>query len=113
MKYWHQLAEDLKDESHSLHIAFTKHKPSIDENNNIEVSLDNSVQESEINNKKTKILGYLKEKLSNKSITLSVKILNNDQLKQKAYLPEEKFKLLSNKNPNIKTLKDQLDLDFY
>ncbi len=112
-KCWNQMADNLKDESHSLFIAFTKNKPTLIDKNHIEILVDNMVQESEIKEKKTKILNFLRKKLNNRSITLSIRITPKDKVKQKAYLPEEKFKLLTDKNPNILTLKDKLSLDFY
>ncbi len=112
-KYWKEMAENIKEESHSLFLAFTKNKPRINDENQIEVFVDNMVQESEINEKKIKILGFLRKKLDNKSVSLTIRIVNNDNSNQKAYLPEEKFKLLSDKNPKLITLKEKLNLDFY
>jgi len=113
LKCWKQMAEAFKEESHSLFLAFTKHEPQLIDGKVIEVSVDNMVQEREINEKKPKILNFLKRKLNNKSISLTAKIAPQETVKQKAYLPEEKFKLLSKKNPNLISLKDNLDLDFY
>jgi len=113
LEYWIELAEKLKNDSHSLFIAFKKNKPHLGNDNLIEVYVDNMVQVSEINEKKPKILGFLREKLENNSITLSAKIKHNDSEKPKPYLPEEKFKLLSEKNPDLLILKDKLNLDFY
>ncbi len=112
-KHWEQLAESMKEESHGLFIAFTKNRPVLNDENHIEVLVDNMVQESEINEKKIIILGFLRKKLDNKNITLSTRVTANDNVQQKAYLPEEKFKLLSEKNSNLLTLKNKLNLDFY
>ena len=113
LKCWKQMAEAFKEESHSLFLAFTKYEPQLIDGKTIEVSVDNMVQEREVNEKKPKILNFLKKKLNNKSISLRAKITHQDTVKQKAYLPEEKFKLLSTKNPNLISLKENLDLDYY
>ncbi len=113
LKYWKEMADNLKNESHSLYIAFTKNKPRLIDGNQVEILIDNMVQESEIKEKKIKILSFLRKKLENKHINISAKIKPGDSKQTKAYLPEEKFKLLSDKNPNILSLKDKLKLDFY
>ncbi len=114
LKCWDQLTEEVKDESHGLHITLKKNKPKIEaENNKVIIELDNKIQESDLQEQKPKILNFLKKKLNNSSITISTEVSTNNQNNTKAYLPEEKFKQLSEKNPALLNLKQKLNLDFY
>ena len=68
------------------------------------------VQDDEINRIRSKMLGYLRHKLKNDFIQLKT-IINTDTRKMKPYTPAEKFMKLAEKNPAIRKLKDQLDLE--
>jgi len=52
----------------------------------------------------------IKEGLNNYHIQLEV-VVNEQEVKSKAYLPQEKFRKMAEKNPALKTLKDKLNLE--
>ena len=72
--------------------------------------IDNKVQEDEIRRIRGDLLAHLRKQLKNDFILLETEI-NNDVKKMKPYTPSEKFKKLAEKNPAIRKLKDQLDLE--
>jgi hypothetical protein len=61
---------------------------------------------------KNEIVIYLRKKLENKYITISETLLGQENTSAKLYTIEDKFKYLSQKQPNIIKLKQQLNLDF-
>jgi DNA polymerase-3 subunit gamma/tau len=78
---------------------------------NICVSLDNKVQEEVLSEERSNILGYLKTELENDKITLKIDVRPVKEEEMKAYTPEDKFKKMANKNPNLLTLKEKFDLE--
>ncbi len=91
-------------------MALTQNKPVLKENNTVLVFLENSVQKDLVRENSTRILSLLHRALDNYHIRIKTEIRQQDK-KQKAYLPKDKLKELIKKNPHIRTLKDELDLD--
>ena len=111
IKIWKKLAESMKDDSHSLHVAMTHDEPRLLSNFTIEVTLDNPIQEETLQERKAELLSHLRKELNNYSIQISTRI-REATVEQKAYLPADKFKKLTDKNPEIIRLQKDLDLDF-
>ena len=76
----------------------------------LELIIDNKVQEREIVERKSNIMFFMREELNNYHIQLETKI-EESQEEKKAYLPEEIYQEMVKKNPNIKKLRDELDLE--
>ena|GEM_PF-856900 len=111
LEIWNEFAASKKEENQTLYLAMTKQKPVLSKEGMVEVHLDNAIQEDMINECRSELLSFLRQKLSNYSISLSTRIVKASQ-KKKAYLPKDKLKKLIEKNPGLKRLKDDLDLDF-
>jgi len=77
----------------------------------IEITADNKVLEREIRDLLPGIRAYLKNELNNDFIDLKIILADLQAQEDKAYFPEEIFKKMSEKNPEIKNLQDQLDLE--
>jgi DNA polymerase-3 subunit gamma/tau len=75
------------------------------------VTVDNKIQESEIFGKRAEILGYLRKELKNWGIQLETLVTDRPVESRKPYTDQEKFNAMAERNPAIKTLKDQLNLD--
>jgi DNA polymerase-3 subunit gamma/tau len=75
------------------------------------MQLSHPVQETMLNNLKTEITGFLREKLKNNSITLFGELMANEDIKKMIYTNREKLEHLMEKNPMLKELKDRLNLD--
>ena len=89
------------------------HKPKLEEGFKVIVVLENKDQKEDFDRfAKFDLLDYLKRSLKNQEITLT-SILNEVKEKgKKPYTEEEKFNYLLEKNPHLKTLKQQMGLDF-
>jgi DNA polymerase-3 subunit gamma/tau len=76
----------------------------------IEIILASHVQETFLLEKKTDLMNYLRSTLSNASLQLKT-IVNGAKVKEMLYTPGEKFAKLSEKNPELKRLREVLDLE--
>lgn len=111
LEAWNTFADSIREQSPLLYSALTDHKPSVTESGSISLQLEHKVLESEINRNKTELIGYLKNALSNDFISIEISVLEQDHSETKRpYTDKEKFDQMAEKNPNLKTLRDQLDL---
>ncbi|MCL2413761.1 MAG: DNA polymerase III subunit gamma/tau [Bacteroidales bacterium] len=76
----------------------------------LEVVLASLVQEKFLLEKKTEVMNYLRSKLSNTSLQLKT-IVNEAKVQNILHTPSEKFVKLSEKNPELKRLREVLDLE--
>jgi hypothetical protein len=90
----------------------SNYQPILAENFTIIVELESQLQLDMFNEFKNELLLFLRKKLDNKTITLSLKTHIVEETKGKIYTVEDKFKYLSQLNPSIINLKKQLNLDF-
>jgi hypothetical protein len=74
------------------------------------VTLHHPVQETMLNNIKSELTTFIREKLKNNFITLTSQLQVIDD-KKVIYTSREKFEYLANKNPILNELKDRLMLD--
>ena len=109
-KLWINFAQQFQKESPDFYIILTSRMPIIKDNYNIELTIDNVVQEKEVNEKKMDLLTYLRTELNNFDIQITT-VINKNINNVKAFTPQEKFKKMAEKNPAIKTLKDKFDLE--
>jgi len=107
---WDEFADKLKIESPHLNSTLKSSKPLLQSNWIIEFSLSNKVLEDELNLKKTEMLEFLRSQLNNYKINLKTIIAENLQT-MKPYTDKEKFDMLAEKNPAIRTLREELDLE--
>ncbi|AVI51874.1 DNA polymerase III subunit gamma/tau [Pukyongia salina] len=64
----------------------------------------------EVERAKFELLGFLRDKLQNYEIDLSIEV-NEEETKRYAYTAREKYEKLKEKNPLIETLRKEFDLD--
>jgi len=103
------MTEGLKVDK-NLYFTLKRNKPVKKDDKLIEFTVDNKIQKKELEDRKLDIMPVVKEKLNNYHVLLDVKVV--EQIKQtKAYLPQEKFKKMAEKNPALKSLKDKLNLE--
>jgi len=111
-RIWKQYAEEKENISkHNLLSVVRDKKVKLKENFNVCITLDNKVQEEVIKDEKTKLLGYLKTKLENDSISLTIYVTPRKEKEMKAYTDEDKFKKMVKKNPQLMNLKNKFDLE--
>jgi DNA polymerase III subunit gamma/tau len=108
---WKQYAEIAKGKNKiNLSTTLTNRTPLLGKDWVIEFSIDNKVQEEELNTERLDLLGFLRKELSNTLLQLSVTITRIESEKR-PYTGNDKFKRMAEKNPSILALKQGLDLD--
>ena len=76
----------------------------------INLEFPNATNKVEVERQQYNLLGFIRKKLNNFDIHLSITV--NEELEKKyVYSNKEKFEKLSEKNPNINTLRKTFDLD--
>ncbi|MDB4303832.1 DNA polymerase III subunit gamma/tau [Desulfosarcina sp.] len=106
---WMELADNFNTDK-NFHITLKSQHPVLKDNQVIHFTVDNKIQQKEIDERKLDFLPILRKKLNNYSIQLEVEV--NEQVKiVKPYTAQEKFKKMVEKNPALKTMKDQLNLE--
>jgi DNA polymerase III subunit gamma/tau len=76
----------------------------------IHLEFPNNTIKLEVERAKHELLGYLREKLQNYDISLSIEV-NETAIKRYTYTAREKFEKLKEKNPLIEKLRKEFDLD--
>ena len=84
--------------------------PKILDKNTLEMEVDNNVELGFFNEEQQKLVPYLRETLNNTQIRFEVKMVEREQTR-KLYLPEEKFKYMAEKNPNLMYLRQKIQTD--
>ncbi len=112
MEVWRRYALKLQEDGNmNLYSTLTKREPYLSSDYSIEITIDNKVQEDALNADKMIFLGYLRKELNNYDIHLKINLKIEDLPVQLAYTTADKFKRMSEINPQINDLKDRLDLD--
>ena len=113
LKYvWTKYAETQMSDDNRLFAYLNQNKPVITEDDNIVLKVNNNNIKIKLEKLKHEILNYLIKELNNKNIKLSFD-LDPETENKVIQTDEEKLKSFIEKNPEIKNLKDKLDLDFY
>ena len=84
--------------------------PKILDKNTLEMEVDNNIEMGYFNEEQQKLVPYLRTKLKNSNIRFEVKMVEREQTR-KLYLPEEKFKYMAEKNPNLVYLRQKIQTD--
>ena len=108
-KVWKIYISSISEKLPSFSNAIAKNKPVLKENFVIEFKTDNKL----IANDKLNIsdlLGYLKKEFNNYQIRL-VPIVATKEENNIAYTDQEKFEKMAEKNPAVKKMKEQLNLE--
>ncbi len=108
---WKKGIPEICSHSANLLSSLNNKNPVLKEDFALEVTADSKVLESEIKGLLPKILAYLKKELNNDFITVSIILADINEQQDKAYFPDEIYKKMVEKNPEIKNLRDQLDLE--
>ncbi|MEI7983627.1 MAG: hypothetical protein WCI71_18410, partial [Bacteroidota bacterium] len=107
---WDEYAEKLKSDSPHLYSTLRKFRPMLLPEWQIEFTLDNKILEDELNLKKGELMEFLRTKLNNCKIQLFTKVAEN-QKELKPYTDKEKFGKMAEKNPALRKLREELDLE--
>jgi len=115
MSVWTELIKKIGDEAWEgasmITSALSIREPKVLEDHKLEVLVDNKSQAEELMLRRTDIHDFLRKKLANGAVEVTVRVNKNEKLR-KAYTDEEKFKEMAEENPNLLRLRKQFDLDF-
>jgi len=107
---WDEFAERFRQDSPYLHSILKKNRPLLGEEFLVLFDIDNKLLAEELNQHKTELLTFLKTSLNNFRISLQTRVVEN-QKDLKPYTDKEKFERMAEKNPALRTLREQLDLE--
>ncbi len=107
---WDEFAEKLKVESPHLYSTLKSSRPELKPDWNIEFTIANVVLEDELTSKKTEMMEFIRQRLNNYKIHLTTRIADNLKT-TRPYTEKEKFDMLAGKNPALRTLREELDLE--
>ena len=112
---WKRYAFKIKPTNMSLYTAMTRRDPKLLEDYRIHMELDNDTLKERLEREKADLLVYLRGELKNWGIQLTYNEVEQGSSSQAAlYSGMDKFKKMSEKNPNLNTLQKlfNLDIDF-
>ncbi len=108
--YWDEFADKLKQDSPHLYSTLKNSRPTLQDDWSIRFALDNKVLDDELTARKTEMMEFLRVRLNNYKIQLQTSIADI-QKNLKPYTDKEKFEMMLQKNPALRTLKEELDLE--
>lgn len=111
-KAWAGFAEQVnRDGRLNLRSSLTQRKPVLKDNFVIEIEIINKVQQEEIKGINMEMLDFLRKNLKNNSVTVETRIIETKEDPDRAYTPKEKFKKMTETNPDLEIMRQQFDLD--
>ena len=112
MEKWLRFAEVMRKDKPRMATTLKASNPVIKDDFVIEIEMSNSVQEDDFNLMiKADLANFLRQELKNDNIKI-VTFVPETNKEKTLYTDEDKYKYLSEKNPNINKLKQRLNLDF-
>lgn len=113
LKYiWTKYAETQRSANHRLFVYLNQNIPIIGDENKVILKVANKNIQDKLDRMKNEIEFFLKKELNNKNVQVEFLLDTNNTVSVKK-TDEEKLKSMIEQNPEIKNLKDQLNLDFY
>ncbi|MCK4700143.1 MAG: hypothetical protein KAT38_07400, partial [Bacteroidales bacterium] len=112
MENWLRFAEKIRKEKPRMSTTLKASNPVIKDDFVIEIEMSNKVQEDDFNHMiKADLANFLRHELKNDNLNIFTFVPETNREKT-LYTDEDKYKYLSEKNPNINNLKQRLNLDF-
>jgi DNA polymerase III subunit gamma/tau len=108
---WQEMASTIAVKLPNLYTTLTCRVPVLVDNNRIVVTVDNRIQDGEVFNHRSEMTLFLRKRLKNTSISIETVISDKPTEERKPYTDTEKFEAMARNAPEIRNLKDQLNLD--
>ena len=108
---WNKYAQRLSDKGHKIMESLLLINDPRIEGTTIVHELPNEGSKIDFETEKNELLGYLRGKLHNHDIEISI-IVNESVENKFAFTPQDKYNRFKEINPNIELLKKTFDLDF-
>jgi len=110
LNLWDQFAEKIKGESQLLYSTLRNNRPDFSEAPVIKLNLDSKLMGDELNLRKTELLEFIRSGVRNYTITLEL-LIDEKTRDKKPYTDREKFETMAEKNPALRNLREQMDLE--
>lgn len=108
---WNAYAEEVKKQSKiNLFTLMTSNAPSLLDNYQIEVIIENKIQENLLNIEKIDLLNRLRVRLENFSIDVTTRYAEKNE-KRKLYTAHEKYQHMVEKNPQLEEFRRRFNLE--
>jgi len=107
---WNEYVVTLQTGFPHLYNSLIQFHPVLKDEYMVVISLENKLLETELLQKKTELLDFLRAKLDNHKINLST-IVEEHSRKHRPYTDKDKFSKMAGKNPALLNLKENLDLE--
>jgi DNA polymerase-3 subunit gamma/tau len=107
---WNEYISSLKNGLPHLYNSLLHSLPELKNDFNIEITIENKLLEDEIFQKKTEMLGFLRQRLDNFKLDLTAKVAEKSK-GSRPYTDKDKFDKMAAKNPSLLKLKEELDLE--
>lgn len=108
---WIKVISATFEHSDNLKSSLSKKIPEIKQDFALLLTLDNKVLEREMKDRMQDLHSHLRRILKNDMIILKTRVATVEQQDKEAYFPDEIYKKMVEKNPDVKNLRDQLDLE--
>lgn len=109
-KVWLYYTESIAGQYPNFYSILSTRKPVLQENFIIQLRLDNRTQEITMKDRKADLLEFLRSELKNQKIQMESPVVET-VTQSKPYTADEKFRAFGDKNPEIKVLREGLDLE--
>jgi DNA polymerase III subunit gamma/tau len=110
---WNEYADLMKNDGRmNLHSTLTKRKPQLSDGYQVLFHIDNAAQEIEVNREKADFVEFLRKKLDNFLMDLTIETTETDE-QPGLYTNSKKFEAMVKKNPNLGKLAQNLNLDIF
>ncbi|MBK6347009.1 MAG: DNA polymerase III subunit gamma/tau [Bacteroidales bacterium] len=110
-RVWTEMAGSVAQKLPNLYTTLTCRVPVLHDDNRIVITVDNKIQEGEVFNNRPEIIQFLRAKLSNTSVSIETVVSDKPVEERRPYTDTEKFEAIERNAPDIRKLKDQLNLD--
>ncbi|MDX9907018.1 MAG: DNA polymerase III subunit gamma/tau [Bacteroidales bacterium] len=109
-KVWTYYTESIAGQYPNFYSILSTRKPVLKENFLIYLQLDNKTQEITLKDRRADLLDFLRNELGNQSVQMESVVIET-ATQSKPYTADEKFRSMVEKNPELKVLKEGLDLE--
>ena len=108
---WMPMAESVSKDMANLYHSLKSRPPVLNDDFKVLVTVDNKIQRNDVFLKQPEILQFLRNELRNWGIQMEIIVADKPQEARRPYTDDDKLAAMIDKNPAIKSLKDQLNLD--
>ena len=108
--YWMEFAMNLPAEEKAHAARMQNTSPKLLNDTTFEIGVDNDMVAKYMNQMIPVIQNYMREKLHNRKITMTIRVLEGKEV-VRAYSQTERFQLMSQKNPKLMKMKEVFGLE--